>query len=231
MKKQITLSLLIISSSLTHAMENTCHLDSFSFSLLLPAWFPFNQVQHTPSLVSNLRANKNKFEDQLRISQIGKRDGIRTLTDSVYRLNPDNLKTNPSKFLRYCYYYQHWYQHRDMMQLKDLDIPLLETCHKAQIDGYSALGVAIMQANIFLIPKLITYGFKPTRKDIGIAELMLYDSIPTEQKKTTILFLCDYQEDNLSQLLPEIRKQIAQYMIQLFKNEFWLLPESTSNDL
>jgi hypothetical protein len=234
MKKYITLSLLIVSTAFTHAMEYTCYLDSFSLSSLLPAWFPFSQVQYTSNLVSDLQANKNEFENQLSFNPIVKLQGMTTL---LYAFDTDDIKADPYTFLQYCYYYRHWEDDAGMMQLKDLDALSLEECYKTQIDGYSALGAAIIAENASgyqkytFIQKLINLGFEPTPKDIGLAELILYDNIPAKQKETIILFLCNHQENNLSLLLPEIKTQIIQYMIQLFKDNFYLLPETSLNDL
>jgi len=154
------------------------------------------------------------------------------------------IDATPIKFLQYCYCQK--LQRHFIPQYKNIFIHLrcigasacvLNKYHNAQIDGYSALGASMIAQETSIEERhcfnqeLINYGFKPTLKDIKLAKLILYDEILANKKETIVLLLCDHQEDNLSQLLPEIRKQITQYMIQLFKNEFWLLPESTSNDL
>ncbi len=80
------------------------------------------------------------------------------------------------------------------------------------------------------IQELIGYGFKPTPKDIELAELALYDGIAEHQ--ITMLYLLHVQSQaNWSELPQEVRTQIAQYMIQLFKKEFWFLPEKSLNYL
>lgn len=251
MNKQIVLSLLIMSPVFTHAMESEYSFSSyFSLSSYLPEWFSFNylfngskQISES-KLISDLRASKNEFESTLlndkHLKLVLK---YPEALDGMF----ENIPNNPIRFLQYCYYQNfHEYIHQtDIIAWlqKRYETDILAWLQNIQIDGYSALGAAmlakytpIQKKRIFIIHKLLNHNFKPTPQDIGLAELILYDEIPAKQKEKIILLLCNHQEDNLSHVQPqalpqEIRAQIVQYMVQLFKNEFWLLPETEMNNL
>lgn len=237
MKKHILISLLIISPTFMHAMEleTSSFLNSFSFSSITPTWFSSNQTPKESKLITNLRAKRNALENKLRNDKVKNylaHDNMLTLA------HPFNMFTisNPDKLLQYCYYLK-FHNSEFNLRLFELDNRIINDCKKAQLDGYSALGASIIADDTTtdekrnFIQKLIHLGFKSTPKDIELAELALYDNIPTKQKKTILLFLSNHQENNLSLLLPEIKTQIIQYMLQTFRNEFYLLPETTLNDV
>jgi hypothetical protein len=135
-------------------------------------------------------------------------------------------------FVEYCYCYRHWkkntYWEIDIQNLRGLSLnkPILNKCLNANINGYSALGSAIIAEYIsseeryILIQELTKYGFKPTQKDIGIAQLHLYDNIP----KIFYHLIYPSLGVNWAILPKEIRLSIMRYIIQVFKNKFWLLP-------
>jgi hypothetical protein len=118
----------------------------------------------------------------------------------------------------------------------------LTQCQNASINGYSALGAAMLAPDIsfekrrVFIRELIKYGFKSTLRDMQLAELILYDEIMKEErgiglksKKLKIKFIHLLHSDSSApwRVLPkELRKLIAQYMIQVLKKEedCWLLP-------
>jgi hypothetical protein len=211
MNKHITLSLLIFSSTFAHAMEK-------EFSLLNPfSWFSSNQTPNESKLITDLRANINDFENQLQ------------LDEWIIIWQKFNVNTNPVKFIQYCYYQE---CHEDeSINLDEIftDASLLKTYQEMRINGCSALGAAMLAKKRSIeerrefIQKLIKYGFKPTPKDMGIAELVLHDAIG-EHKQIFLILLnpkqCVFPLD--------IGKQIAHYMVELFKNDFWLLQK---NDL
>lgn len=237
MQKQITLSLLIMSTTFGHAMEHEAisFLSSFPFTSFFSTWFSSSQTANESKLISDIRASKNEFEKQLKSRWV---KILKTNIPSIqifsamdiFRFQYKNSHSAALWFLYYCYYQQF---HKDEMwmnldQLKNLN--LFDICQKAQIDGHSAFSATIIAEDISIeqkrnfIQKLINNGFKPTQKDIGIAKLNLYDE--TKEHQITTLHLL-----HAHSLPQEIRKQITQHLLQLYKNEFWLLPETTLNDL
>ena len=223
MKKQILASLLILSPTFTRTMENdTWSLSSFSLSSFLPEWLSFNKVSNESKLISNLRRSKDDFENKLLSNKEEIKRVLKKQPLAFY------LKVNhyPIWFLQYCYY-QEIIKHLDENLTLIATFPFLKNM---QINGYTALGAAIISREPSVdkkrsfIQKLLNSGFELIPKDLELAELALYDAIATHHK--TLLHLLHAHSDvNWSVLPQEVRKQIAQYMLQLFKNELWLLPE------
>lgn len=228
--KYIILSLLIAHPTFTHVMEKNS-LPSHSFLLSeysrirsLP-----KQIQYQGKPSSDIRESKDKFEGQLQLdNEIEKQKIYMSLTLPLFSIH--NIDANPIKFLQYCYYQK--FHENGFVQLRHFNTCLYRKCQKEQIDGYSALGAAIIaketpiQKRCKFIQRLIRHGFKPTPKDIELAELILYDEKPIELYKT-LLHLLSHSEINWSVLPLEIRKEIAHCMVELFKKDFWLSPETS----
>lgn len=211
MKNRIALSLLIVSSAFTHTMENdTWSLSCFSLRSYLPAWLPFSQTPQESKLTSNIRKSKNE---------------LRSLLIDLW-VEQFEIEKDYSSFLCYCYYPKN----KELENLNHLNsLPsTLKNWRAGRVNGYSALGAAIISDKTSIeekrnfIQKLLKNGFRPTTKDIRLAQLALYDGITKHKALLHVL----YSQANWATLPQEIRSQIAQYMIQLFKNEFWLLPEN-----
>ena len=240
MKKYIILSLFTISSAFTYTMENnSSFFDSFSIvSCLpfLPEWFSNSQCSKESLIISNLRKDVKAFEKHLLSYKVERVDDGRNAF--FYGFARDDIKSRVAgrdHFVEYCYYYRYWkentYWEINLKNLKGLSLnkPILNKCLNANINGYSALGSAIIakdesfKERYILIQELTKYGFKPTQKDIGIAQLHLYDNIPK------IFLHLIHQSSTASTvnwtILPkDIRLSIMRYIIQMFKNKFWLLP-------
>ena len=193
------------------AMQES-YFDSFrSWS----SWF----VSKEPQDILSLRKNRNEFEQQLLVNKIARKkypDRVpivwvylprgmtigqwffELLLDPFYK----KITDDPTIFLHYCYSQQyHKDSAIDFVELT-ISIDLLNKCQHARIDGYSALGAAIVAREVSVeskrnfIRQLMDFGFKLTQKDKVLAELMVYDSISANHKKKMILLLCDDQEDN-----------------------------------
>jgi hypothetical protein len=229
MNKQILASLLIASTTFAHGMEsNAWSLNSLSLRSLLPAWLVSNESQ----LILDLRTSKKKFEDDLQDSIWGSWGGkhvqypLRTFFGTFH--------IDEYAFFLYCYCYESFHENIfiDLRQ-GGISHPALDKCKAMRVCEHSALGATMIARNASIkekrefIQELLKHDFKPTQKDIQLAELILYDGIG-EHQKTLIHLLYPSSKAMLPQ---EIRTQIAQYLIQLFKNEFWLLPETALNDL
>ncbi len=189
---------------------------------------PLNQISNESKLILKIRASKNEFENQL-LDDTWEQDKVGYNSSMLLsRFWLEDFK--PINFFRSCCYKFH---HKMTIFKLSSSYSLFNTYKNVQINGYSALGAAMMANDISpdvkrnFIQELVNLNFKPTAKDIELAELYLYDAICTITKEKIILLLCDHQKDNLPQLLPEIRTQIAYHLIQLFKNEFWLIPEKS----
>jgi hypothetical protein len=233
MRKHMLLSLLIVSTAFVHAMESDSWFSSF-FSLrsYLPAWFSSHQMPSESKLISDLRASKSKFESQL---QTQKWKNQPTTSVSLLTFFIKSLDVSPVEFLQYCYY-QIFHKFKVGMYLERLKATSsLKKFQEAQIEGCSALGAAMIAESISIeekrnfIQELISRNFKPTPKDIELEELILYDEIAKQQEK--ILHFLRASSAYWFVLPQEIRKQIIGNMIDLFKNEVWLLPEKSLSEL
>jgi hypothetical protein len=238
MKKQIIL-LLISNLSFTYAMENN-ELSIFSLSSYVPTWFLSSQKSNESQLVIDLRTSKSNFESKLRFSYGAYLNGMTTL---LLAFDTDTMKTGKYCFLQYCYHYKDWHN-ACLMHLSDLgaDTIALARCQSLKIDGYSALGAAMLAKDVSsqdkraFIKELIDYQFKPTLKDTQLAEFIFYDEIMKEEQstelkakklKTKFIHLLHPESLAYWYIFPsEIKKLIAQLMIQVLKQEedCWLLP-------
>ncbi len=226
MKKQTILSLLILNPIFVYAMENNGQPLTI-FSSCIPAWFSSSQKPHESKFISDLRESKSKFEKEL---------------ENWYQKDFGNFAHS---IFCYCYFPQSTIpfvtnltclDYLDSSPSKALEI--YQSIHRI---GYSALGATIIakrsyynqrdisfEAKRHFIQELTKRGFQPTPKDIKLAELVLYDEI-TKHKKTILHLLCTSLKANWSVLPQECKTLIAWHMIQLFKNDFQLLPKTLSN--
>lgn len=216
MKKYLTLSLLIVSTTFTHVMEKE---SSFSCS----------QISNESELINNLRKEKNNLEKQLS-DDTWAQDKVDY--NSIIKLSKFwSDEFNPINFFRSCYYKFH---HKMTIYKFKLSYSLLDTYQNVQIDGYSALGAAILANEIStdekrnFIQELINLDFKPTVKDIRLAELYVYDSYEIAEYKNIFLHLLqDNPNSNWFMLPHDIREQIVRLLIQFFKKDAWLLSEKS----
>lgn len=246
MRKCIALLLLIVTSSIGAMENNSSSLFFSTLRSLIPAWLIGADES---SLVQDLRVSKKNFEQELDLLEAIKKDNpirspkavcdmegdLEHSVESWYLnvlLNPytcrfkgKGMVENPLIFLYYCYYQQYHNEYpstqRERIE-KQLgsSLDVLNMCKMVQINGYSALGAAIVAKNVAIenkrefMQKLIDYGFKLTQKDRTLVELDLYDSIPGEQKKSMVLLLSDHTQGNLSILPHDVRKYIVHYILR-----------------
>lgn len=244
--KKLLLLCTLVSVHQLYGMETSpyqycTNIISHAYSYL-PSFF--SQSPKESEYIEILRKDKNNFEQKLNIYKIADNSAgnigvaMRLMSEAALfnmtlgSLCNNRMKLFPNDFLLYCYYQKfHTNQSKgDMEKLvsanfKNLPNDDLDTLNKykaAQIDGYSAIGAAILAPDVSVqskrefINQLFELGFKPTKKDIMLAELVLYDAIP---KENMMLFL--HQED----LLPEIKRNIINCLIE----QYWPLPEITSD--
>ncbi len=229
MKKRIALLLLLLSPFIVCAMEDNSSSSFASCYTYIPLWFASEST--TP--LQDLQASKSEFEVRLKLGW-SLQDWMSITLGSFSRRA---IHDNPTEFLRYCYNLK---LHNDPIgfELSDLDkdASLLNKCKEVQIDGYSALGVAIIAKDASVIVnkcilvsikprfilQLLNKGFTLSEKDRTLVALEFFDNISAEQKKTMISLLNDKQEDNFSVLPHDVRRLIVDYMVSLFKKEHWL---------
>lgn len=174
-----------------------------------------------PQFVQDLRKDKCDFEHTLffrsfiieeNISRnvvVGFDCSVKKMFHAFFQ-SSTNLK--PINFLRYCFYqFCHTDQNKQEMQQlisQYPDLHPLDEYKKIEINGYSAIGAAILAPEVSIenkrefIEQLLNLGFLPTKKDVMIAKLQLYDAIPPEEKEKMMLFL------RQKELLPEIKRNI-----------------------
>jgi len=218
MQKIIFLLLFVMSSSM-HAMENSSFSRFFSF---VCSFVCSDQVANESEVMQGLRANKNKFEEQLQIKEWV----TEYMSPPTWELfSSEEVDNNPVQFLKFCYWQKH---HKKPMRIRieqyfDYPSSLFHKCRNVRINGYSALGAAIIAKGVFnqdkgnFILDLKDRGYTLTEKDKELLVLELYDSIPVENKKAMMLLLCNHQANDLSFFPYDVRKYIVQYMIGCFK--------------
>jgi hypothetical protein len=216
------LSLFIVSFVSTYTMETDLSRRS-----------SMKQASSESQLVSSLRHNKDNFENQLKLDKsVELQTSILPTTLQFFSFG----YLDPMRFLQYCYYQK--FHNNEFINLDAIcaDAFSLKEYHEVDIDGYSALGAAmiskeqpIKERRIF-IQELMEHGFKPTTKDIGLAELILYDEILAKEQKEKLknkyIHLLHPDSPVFWFLLPQdVRRQIVQCFILLLKKDLWLLPE------
>lgn len=154
----------------------------------------------------------------------------RTLLTTHIHPSP-KLRRTRQGFLQYCYYQKfNKYSHDLISQLLHSVLTLLNGYKETQINGFSAIGAAILAPDITIKTKrdfiqlLLNFGFKPTKKDIMLAELQLYDAIPAEKKAEIVAFL------NRKDMPSEVTKQIVSCMVDLYRKDYWPLPDIINDE-
>lgn len=232
MKKQILSLLFILNSTFIHTMEN--YIPSFALNLF--SWN--NQTPRTESeLISNLRTNIKNFENEFakNYHEITK---FRIIYHPRILSSSTSINTTPTDFLEYCYdqglYQNDLYSHMPIKDLDTFEYPyFLTKCQNARIDDHSALSTAILAPSVlfedrrkFIQNELLKRNFRPTPKDIQLANLIFYDEIiKAKQSKIKLMYVLhpNYWPQELPQ---DLKRLIAYFMIEMLKKEenYWLLP-------
>jgi len=194
--------------------------------------------QQKSQLIQALEKNKNdveqKLEPDLIKENISRDDYLPRVL--IYRaglsintyINLGRYETPTAEgFCMWCYHQRSHTTEKEDLDFLSLTSPQdrLDFHKEAQIDGYSAIGAAILAPEVSIeskrnfIAQLLNLGFKLTIKDRMLAEFVVYDSIPENEKEKMILFLRE------KDLLPEIKKTIVNCMIEPYRITSWPLPE------
>lgn len=232
MKNYQLLSLFVISFVSTYTMEKDLYsLNSYNPSASGRSLI--KQVSRESQLVLSLRQSKDNFENQLKFD---KNVQLQTF------ILPTTLQffsfgcLDSMRFLQYCYYQK--FHKNEFINLDAIcaDVFSLKEYQEVNIDGYSALGAAMIskeqsiKERQLLIQELMGHGFKPTIKDIELAEFILYDEILAKEQKKKLknkyIHLLHPDSPAYWFSLPqEVRRLIAQCFIRVLKKDLWLLPE------
>jgi hypothetical protein len=165
------------------------------------------------------------------------------LKRASHQISPLHISCCPDAFLRYCYYQKLHDEkqntlfniledeHTHLDEYNEIVKNRIKGCLVARIDDYSAVGAAIIarhrtfkQRRIF-IKELFKYGFKPTLKDIQLAELLLHSAITRKGHTEVFMHLLYDKSDASWKVLPaEIKQLTAQFLRELYKKNYWLLP-------
>jgi len=244
MQKCIALLLFILNPFVACAMENDSSSFFASWYSYLPEWLTSSSVSLSP--MQQVQVDKNEFEELLYVST-GSYQLLIYRCSELQRLSLNSLiNDNPVEFLLYCY---NQAMHGNLVSnFAIIDDSLLNTCKKVRLNGYSALGAAIIathgyvrqdkydtaedgsivlneyfiKVKPYFIQALMQDGFTLTEKDRTLVALELYDAIPAEHKQTMILLLNDKQESYFSVLPHDVRRLIVSAMVRSFKKEHWL---------
>jgi len=242
MKKQMLLSILIVSSTSVFGMESYISFSSYCSSLFsyFSASFSDNKTVNESKLVSALRQDIRIFENQLKLDKWREREKTYLIPETLQLFSHSSIRNNPVKFLQYCYY-QKFHKNEHFFSLDIDDINLFDTCRNAQIGGYSALSAAILatdvwpESKLIFMQELINHDFKPTEKDIKVTNLYFYDMLTVNQKEMFMHLLHALPTTHWHELPQDIRQYIAHYVIQLLKENqgktVWFLPvKKKTND-
>jgi len=137
-------------------------------------------------------------------------------------INTLKITSDPNYFFIYCYILSRFTPYFTSCLFKKINSLNLNSSNKfckSTINGYSPLGSVLITGGGMRIDvkrKIISelrtiYGFKPTKKDLELASIVLFDSISATLKKMLIFMLCD-----IDFLVKDIRKQIIIQIINLF---------------
>lgn len=215
--KKIVLSLACVISLSACAMENessSCFAKIYSFFSNKLKSFVTTQGL---SPMQAMQKNKNNFEDRLMS------DGAFVVTEV---LNGRVIHFSPDAFFQCCYK-ENFCGFSWVADAFD-DASLLGRYKEWRIDGYSALGAAIISEHgPFLdrkkfVEKLLDHGFTLTEKDKKLAPLVLYNKISELARESMILLLHEHQEGDLGSFPYEVKKIIVNYMVRLYKEKEWL---------
>lgn len=219
MQKFLVLSLLVMSSSM-YTMEKYSVSSFFSY---LRSFVCSDQNLNESELIQGLRANKNKFEEQLQLNKWDT-EYMNNVPNGLF--SPEEIDKDPINFLKFCYWQDLELSGYINVSIRQFDEPsLLYKCKNARIDGYSALGAAIIAKDVQdpckggFILELKDRGYTLTEKDKELLVLELYDAISVKDKEIMILMLCNHKMSNLSVLPHDVRNYIVQYMIASLKDK------------
>jgi hypothetical protein len=228
---KITLLFTLLCAGQLYGMEEKKSEHSLyeSFASALTSAYSHISSWFSQEYIQTLRKDRDDFREKLY-------ESMRMKGMSTER---QTLLSDPHMFLVVCFQYYNvltFCNHNVLTSgacydnLNTNDTYLLEKLQKAEMDGYSAIGAVMLAAGEAppieskrnFIQQLLDLGFKPTKKDMIIAELALYDAIPENEKEKMILFLRE------KDILPEIKKNIVSCMIEPYRVTSWPLPDSAS---
>ena len=212
----------------------------------IPSWF--GQSPKESEHIQALRKDKNDFEQELKTIKGGMLSSDSDRLPALFPATwpdrvmcddkqcfylPSPIMKSSIKFLQYCYY-QKFHMDKSKENMQDLASAnfkdLLDAYKEAQIDGYSAIGAAIIAPDVSIeskrnfIEQLIDLGFKPTKKDKMLAELQLYDAISAEKKAEIVAFF------SRKDMPYDVTKKIINCMLDLYRKDYWPLPDSANDN-
>jgi hypothetical protein len=226
MQRCLLLLLLLLSSFGVRAMEEE-YPNFFRTLQSLPTSLGTKNVSLSP--MQEIQESKNNFVNQLQISMLSA-EYWSPVISGLFLQRP--IQANPVEFLKYCYYFKagHYVNNFFSIDLShlDQDVSLLNMCKNTCIDGYSALGAALLAEGMYIeykkcfINELLRRNFTFTEKDITLIALHLHDVIPAEQKQMIISLLHGHQESDLAMFPHDIKRCIVDYIVHLHKKSDWL---------
>lgn len=245
MKKFTPILLFILSPTFAHAMETNFSSLISSATNYCSSFFSISSSckdvkTEESSLILDLRKKKKEFGNILKDEYIESRPKF-AITPTLY-IATNRVDADPTQFLNYCYYQKFHNNVDDLVMMDNIvdefnsNPSLLQKCQTARINGYSALGAAMLAPDISAKKKrafnqtLANYGVKPTPEDVALAELLLYDALIDKRKREA--FICLVHLQKKWNIPADIKKIIDCYMIQLFKRKkrYWLLPGFIHSD-
>lgn len=191
------------------------------FCLYIPTWSKDNLVSLSP--MQRIQKDKENFEERVRWNYDIFLDMMLVLqgwySDEVF-------DSKPTEFLRYCYNLHNYSYPDGFVSLVNLEKnnSLHDKCKQARIDGYSALGAAMIAESVMykdesvkhiFISKLKQMGFEFTQKDKELLALEIYNNILAKQKQSAILLMQLYKktEGNFCVLPKDLMIFIVAYMV------------------
>ncbi len=209
----------------------TIAVSTTSYSMNESFWGSSSQVNNFDTQkIKNIKYKRASLESELQVGGLTKFQKKYVMPDTLMLFSSSLIDSCPQEFLKYIYYEEfHKTEYLFNLELLSKDPNLLKKCLIAQIDGYSALGAAIIastkkpspsqlddsiQRKRFLIKNLMKIGFKPTSKDKELAYLELYERTPEDSEcKLQLAFLSKtYHPSELPKLPIEIVRHIASYV-------------------
>ncbi len=166
---------------------------------------------------------------------------------SAERFTKSDIPHTPFRFLQYIYYKEYYdNQRKDMSQnfslkmlAQDPNTSLLQACKEARIDGYSAVGIALLDApdeswyakefiimrKKALVQELLNLSFVPTAKDQELAYLELYARTP-ELTRLAMVLLAERIKNPES----DLAKLPMELLLKIIPAEKPLIPRELCRD-
>jgi hypothetical protein len=175
--------------------------------------------------IHNMRIDKNKFKKELQRIKKSSEKCFPEISKDITELPTMVFQSfqDPNRMEHYDYLCD--INIIETFSKHGLNDPLFDKLDKyknTHINGYSLFAAALLAKHkdtYSFIQRLKEYEFQPTEKDMEHIQLDLYDNILAKQN-VTITFLLSDNQNNLSPLPHDVRREMVKKLISLEKRAY-----------